>query len=189
MAEKQLTMDIKGMTCAACANRIEKGLKRMDGVVQAQVNLARERASVVYDKDRVSPEMVAAKVRDLGYEVVTEKVELAIRGMTCAACAGRIEKGLSRLEGVLRADVNLATERGTVEFNPAVIGVAEIRKKVKDLGYEASLPETQEKAMDSRKEEIRAQKGASSSPPPFRCPCFGPCFICGNRSPFWSRTS
>lgn len=158
MAEKQLTMDIKGMTCAACANRIEKGLKRMDGVVQAQVNLARERASVVYDKDRVSPEMVAAKVRDLGYEVVTEKVELAIRGMTCAACAGRIEKGLSRLEGVLRADVNLATERGTVEFNPAVIGVAEIRKKVKDLGYEASLPETQEKAMDSRKEEIRAQK-------------------------------
>jgi len=158
VAEKQLTMDIKGMTCAACANRIEKGLKRMDGVVQAQVNLARERASVVYDKDRVSPEMVAAKVRDLGYEVVTEKVELAIRGMTCAACAGRIEKGLSRLEGVLRADVNLATERGTVEFNPAVIGVAEIRKKVKDLGYEASLPETQEKAMDSRKEEIRAQK-------------------------------
>src|SRR5690606_37911507 len=158
VAEKQLTMDIKGMTCAACANRIEKGLKRMDGVVQAQVNLARERASVVYDKDRVSPEMVAAKVRDLGYEVVTEKVELAIRGMTCAACAGRIEKGLSRLEGVLRADVNLATERGTVEFNPAVIGVAEIRKKVKDLGYEASLPETQEKAMDSHKEEIRAQK-------------------------------
>jgi Cu+-exporting ATPase len=114
MAEKQLTMEIKGMTCAACATRIEKGLKRMEGVVEAQVNLARERASVVYDGDRVSPVALAAKVRDLGYDVVTEKVELDIRGMTCASCANHIEKGLSRLDGVIRATNNLATERGTV---------------------------------------------------------------------------
>jgi len=87
VADKRLTMEIKGMTCAACASRIEKGLRRMAGVVDAQVNLARERASVVYDDDRLSPVEVADKIRDLGYDVVTEKAELDIRGMTCAACA------------------------------------------------------------------------------------------------------
>ena len=64
MADKRLTMEIKGMTCAACASRIEKGLRRMAGVVDAQVNLARERASVVYDDDRLSPVEVADKIRE-----------------------------------------------------------------------------------------------------------------------------
>ncbi|WP_460415539.1 heavy metal translocating P-type ATPase [Planifilum fimeticola] len=148
-------MEIKGMTCAACASRIEKGLKRMEGVLDAQVNLARERASVVYDGDRVSPVEVADKVRDLGYDVVTEKAELDIRGMTCAACARRIEKGLTRLDGVIRANINLATERGTVEYNPAATDVAEILKKVKDLGYDASRREDRS---DPREAEIGAQK-------------------------------
>ncbi len=155
MADKRLTMEIKGMTCAACASRIEKGLKRMEGVLDAQVNLARERASVVYDGDRVSPVEVTAKVRDLGYDVVTEKAELDIRGMTCAACASRIEKGLARLDGVIRANINLATERGTVEYNPAVTDVAEILKKVKDLGYDASRREDRS---DPREAEIVVQK-------------------------------
>ncbi|MBO2532961.1 MAG: copper-translocating P-type ATPase [Thermoactinomycetaceae bacterium] len=148
-------MEIKGMTCAACASRIEKGLRRMAGVVDAQVNLARERASVVYDDDRLSPVEVADKIRDLGYDVVTEKAELDIRGMTCAACARRIEKGLARLEGVIRADVNLATERGTVEYYPAALDVAEIVKKVKDLGYDAS---PRKDRANLREAEIRVQK-------------------------------
>ena len=143
------------MTCAACASRIEKGLRRMAGVVDAQVNLARERASVVYDDDRLSPVEVADKIRDLGYDVVTEKAELDIRGMTCAACARRIEKGLARLEGVIRADVNLATERGTVEYYPAALDVAEIVKKVKDLGYDAS---PRKDRANLREAEIRVQK-------------------------------
>ncbi len=155
MADKRLTMEIKGMTCAACASRIEKGLRRMAGVVDAQVNLARERASVVYDDDRLSPVEVADKIRDLGYDVVTEKAELDIRGMTCAACARRIEKGLARLEGVIRADVNLATERGTVEYYPAALDVAEIVKKVKDLGYDAS---PRKDRANLREAEIRVQK-------------------------------
>ncbi|PRX40711.1 Cu+-exporting ATPase [Planifilum fimeticola] len=155
MADKRLTMEIKGMTCAACASRIEKGLRRMAGMVDAQVNLARERASVVYDDDRLSPVEVADKIRDLGYDVVTEKAELDIRGMTCAACARRIEKGLARLEGVIRADVNLATERGTVEYYPAALDVAEIVKKVKDLGYDAS---PRKDRANLREAEIRVQK-------------------------------
>ena len=155
MADKRLTMEIKGMTCAACASRIEKGLRRMAGVVDAQVNLARERASVVYDDDRLSPVEVADKIRDLGYDVVTEKAELDIRGMTCAACARRIEKGLARLDGVIRADVNLATERGTVEYYSAALDVAEIVKKVKDLGYDAS---PRKDRANLREAEIRVQK-------------------------------
>ena len=143
------------MTCAACASRIEKGLRRMAGVVDAQVNLARERASVVYDDDRLSPVEVADKIRDLGYDVVTEKAELDIRGMTCAACARRIEKGLARLDGVIRADVNLATERGTVEYYSAALDVAEIVKKVKDLGYDAS---PRKDRANLREAEIRVQK-------------------------------
>lgn len=186
MADKRLTMEIKGMTCAACASRIEKGLRRMAGVVDAQVNLARERASVVYDDDRLSPVEVADKIRDLGYDVVTEKAELDIRGMTCAACARRIEKGLARLEGVIRADVNLATERGTVEYYPAALDVAEIVKKVKDLGYDASPGKTGQ-TFGRRKSASRS--GAFSSPPSYRRPFSGACFTWGAPSPSWSPIS
>jgi copper-(or silver)-translocating P-type ATPase len=138
LADKTIDMQITGMTCAACANRIEKGLNRMNGVKRAHVNLALERATVVYDENLANPAMFRQKIRDLGYDIVTKKTELTIGGMTCAACANRIEKGLQKLPGVESAHVNLALEKATVEYNPALLTPADLIARVEKLGYQAA---------------------------------------------------
>ena len=158
-AENQF--QITGMTCAACATRIEKGLKKMEGVQEANVNLALETATVKYDAAAMSALEIQKKVRDLGYDVVTEKQELDITGMTCAACATRIEKGLSKLDGVLNANVNLALEKASVEYNPAAVSVKEMIQKVENLGYGAIVKsdETKQETVDHRQKEIIKQQG------------------------------
>lgn len=157
---KQSTVQIQGMTCAACAVRIEKGLKKMEGVLDASINLASEKAKVSYDPDQVSIADVEKKVDSLGYGVVREKVELDISGMTCAACATRIEKGLSKLDGVWKANVNLALETATVQYSPSHIALADILNKVESIGYKAAPK--QDRAQDQseqRQREIENQKG------------------------------
>lgn len=158
---KEASLQITGMTCAACAVRIEKGIKKVDGVVEANVNLALEKATVKFDPARTSIPSLQAKVRDLGYDVVTEKVELDIIGMTCAACATRIEKGLNKVEGVSKANVNLALEKASVEYDPSGTSIHQLIKKVESLGYEAKMKEEgkQQELADYREREIQAQKG------------------------------
>lgn len=154
-------LKISGMTCAACAARIEKGLSKMAGVEKAAVNFASEKASVVYDPQKTNLETLAEKIHDLGYEAVKDKVELAITGMTCAACATRIEKGLQKLPGVYTAVVNLATEKAVVEYSSSEITVVEMKAKVKQLGYEAhDMADAggADREKDLREAEIRSQK-------------------------------
>ncbi len=154
------SMKIAGMTCAACSARIEKALAKMPGVEQAVVNLAAEQASVTYDPTQTSLAAVAEKVRDLGYEVVTDKAEFAITGMTCAACATRIEKGLAKLPGVYNATVNLAAERATVEYSGSELSIAQIQQKVEQLGYGAhNIAEAKDVDREKtlREEEIKRQ--------------------------------
>lgn len=151
----QASLKVEGMTCAACAIRIEKGLGKIDGVEQANVNYAMEKATVTFDPSKVSMSDLTAKVADLGYKVAVEKVNLDITGMTCAACATRIEKGIKKLPGVIDANVNLTMERATVQYNPQEIGVEGMIQKVKDLGYGATLPTTTAKKADDRGKEIR----------------------------------
>lgn len=155
---KQSSFHISGMTCAACATRIEKGLNRMDGVEEATVNFALEKANVTYDPKQVHLADMTQKIESLGYGVQTEKVELTITGMTCAACATRIEKGLNRLSGVFRAHVNLALGSATVEYNPAEIQEADLIQKVESLGYGAFKKEQGEQ-VDFKQKEMDAQKG------------------------------
>lgn len=165
--ERKATLHITGMTCASCAARIEKGLKKLDGVKEANVNLALEKATVIFEEDRLKPEEIEKKIGDLGYGVVKDdrsrqddrrKAELAIQGMTCAACAARIEKGLNGLDGVIAANVNLAMERGTVEFDPSVIGVEQMIRKIEDLGYKASpVAEDRAEAEDYKEAEMKRQ--------------------------------
>lgn len=156
-ALKETNMQITGMTCAACATRIEKGLKKLEGIEEANVNLALERSAVKFDPAVTNIEAIQKKVRDLGYDVVTEKAEFDITGMTCAACSTRIEKGLNKLGGVSKANVNLALEKATVEYNPTELSTGDIIKKVHDLGYGASLKEDGKEAVDHREKEIKKQ--------------------------------
>lgn len=158
MAEslKEATMQIKGMTCAACSARIEKGLNKMPGVEDANVNLALERSTIHYDSGQISAAELEQKIFDLGYEVVKEKRDFAITGMTCAACSARIEKVLNKMEGVSSAGVNLAIEKATVEYNPAQTSPAEIVQRIEKIGYGAIIDDA-EGAGDYRQKEIQKQ--------------------------------
>lgn len=154
-----VTLGVQGMTCAACVRRVERGLAKVPGVSEATVNLSLERASVLFDPEQVSVDDLAAKVRDLGYDVIADKVTVSVLGMTCAACATRVEKGLNKLPGV-KATVNLATESAQIEYFPSVTGLDEVQKKIADLGYKAILPDeaTGDREKEAREAEIRRQK-------------------------------
>lgn len=162
MSEKTMEsqFQITGMTCAACATRIEKGLKKMTGVEEANVNLALEKATVKFDAAAIKPSDIQKKVQDLGYDVVAEKQEFVITGMTCAACSSRIEKGLNKMGGVLNANVNLALEKATVEYNPSEVSVKEMIQKVENLGYGAIVKndENEKDTVDYRQKEIQKQQ-------------------------------
>ncbi|WP_176527414.1 heavy metal translocating P-type ATPase [Peribacillus butanolivorans] len=151
-------MQISGMTCAACATRIEKGLNRMEGVEEATVNLALEKSVITYDAEKLSTQDFEKKIQDLGYDVVKEKKEFTITGMTCAACATRIEKGLNKMDGVSKANVNLALENATVEYNPSEASPIDIIQRVEKLGYGAIIKDDNKESVDFRQKEIQKQK-------------------------------
>ncbi|MCY9024166.1 heavy metal translocating P-type ATPase [Priestia megaterium] len=158
--QKEATLQITGMTCAACSNRIEKGLKKIEGVKEANVNLALERSTVIFDPSKTSPQAFEEKIEKVGYGVVSEKAEFAITGMTCAACSTRIEKGLNKLEGVTKASVNLALETASVEYSPSQIAPQDITQRVEKLGYGAKLKsEEKEEEQSYREKELSKQKG------------------------------
>ncbi|MBM4764630.1 heavy metal translocating P-type ATPase [Bacillus sp. B15-48] len=136
---ENVTLNITGMTCAACSTRIEKNLSKVPGVEKANVNLATEKASVTFNPAEVSVEDLIAKVKKTGYGVQEEKVQLTITGMTCAACSTRIEKGLNKVDGVTKAVVNLATEKASVEFIPGNTNVDQLLQAVKKAGYDAQV--------------------------------------------------
>ena len=154
---KETNLQISGMTCAACATRIEKGLNKLEGVETATVNLALEKSAIKYDPEKLKVGDIEKKIRDLGYDVVTEKAEFDITGMTCAACSTRIEKGLNKLEGVVKANVNLALEKATVEYNGSALTASDIIKKVENLGYGAHIKEDAKETSDHRQKEIKKQ--------------------------------
>lgn len=156
--QKQKTVQIISMTCAACANRIEKGLNKMEGVDSANVNFALERATVTYDSDKVNDEAIEATIKKLGYGTVKEVTRFKLEGMTCAACANRIEKGLNKMPGVTNASVNFALETATVEYSPAEVSVADMQSKVKQLGYKAVAQSDEEEHADTRDRAVRKQK-------------------------------
>lgn len=159
MAKNEVTLPITGMTCANCALTIERSLNKVEGV-EARVNFANERAKVVFDPETVKGGDLIALVEELGYGVATAHVELPIKGMTCANCAQTIERALNRLEGAVRADVNFASERASVEYLPALVSLEEIKRAVVDVGYEvievAGEPEDAE--AKAREAEIARQR-------------------------------
>ncbi|WP_191567581.1 heavy metal translocating P-type ATPase [Metabacillus idriensis] len=158
--KKETTLQIAGMTCAACAVRIEKGLKKIDGVEDASVNFALEKSKVTFDPSKSNVNQLKEKMESLGYKVVTEKAEFDISGMTCAACANKIEKRLNKLNGIQNATVNFALESALVEYNPDEVKAADMKEAIKKLGY--SLEQKQETAgekVDHRQKEIEKQTG------------------------------
>lgn len=157
--QKEANFQISGMTCAACANRIEKGLKKVEGVQEANVNFALEKTKILYDPTQTNPQKFKEKVESLGYGIISDKAEFMVSGMTCAACANRVEKRLNKLDGVSKATVNFALESATVEFNPDEISVNEMKSTITKLGYKLEVKsDEQNSSTDHRLQEIERQK-------------------------------
>jgi Cu+-exporting ATPase len=135
---QHLVLPIEGMTCATCAGRVEKTLNALPGV-EAAVNLASEHADIRYAPDRIGASQIAEAVQRAGYDVPHETRELAISGMTCATCVLRVEKALSGVADVARAEVNLATERARVEGVAGALRPADLVAAVRRAGYDAEL--------------------------------------------------
>ncbi|MFZ0105380.1 MAG: heavy metal translocating P-type ATPase [Thiobacillus sp.] len=130
-----LDLPISGMTCAACAARLEKQLNRLPGV-EAGVNFAGEKAHIRFSTAETSAAQVVEAVNKTGFKVTPQTTELAIEGMTCASCVARIEKALNQLPGVT-ATVNLATETARVQYVPGLASVATLTDSVSRTGYHA----------------------------------------------------
>ncbi|AEV68800.1 copper/silver-translocating P-type ATPase [Acetivibrio clariflavus DSM 19732] len=163
--DRKETFKISGMSCAACAARIEKGLNKLEGVKKASVNFAMEKATVEFEDSVINSSKISEAVKKLGYEAVKEddgyktKIELKITGMSCAACSARIEKRLNKFEGV-KASVNLATQRASIEYDSSKIKSADLIKAVEALGYNAEKVEnvSQDREKEEREKEIKKLK-------------------------------
>jgi P-type Cu+ transporter len=168
-----VSIPIEGMTCAACSSRVQRSLQKVEGVEQADVNLASERATVRLSNE-ASINAVVDAVRSSGYEAPTVTTTLNVGGMTCAACVGRVERAIRKVEGVISADVNLATERATVEHLPTA-DRREIADAVTGAGYEVLEAGSDEgygedAAEESREKERIKSRNRVLSPPLSRCP-------------------
>ena len=132
---ERIDLPITGMSCATCALKIEKGLAGVEGVSKATVNFASEKATVVFHPAQTNVSQLIDKVKDLGYGARIEKVLLPIQGMTCASCVNKVEKALSSVKGVVRAGVNFATERASVEYIPEEVSIRDLKRVVEEAGY------------------------------------------------------
>ncbi len=150
---KKTLLKITGMTCASCVSRVEKALKEVKGVSEATVNLANEKATVTYDPSAVSVDDMVKAVKDAGYGVVTETITLPVLNMTCASCVMRIEDALRKKDGVIGVAVNLATERVTIKYSPTEVTLPELKRVIKDAGY--NVPE-----MEAEKEFVDTERSA-----------------------------
>ena len=141
MSEKQITLPITGMTCSNCSNTIERNLKKLEGIIQVNVNYAAENATAVFDANLLNDKDIIKKIESVGYKVPTAKIELAITGMSCANCVRAVERTLlKKTPGIIAATVNFATEKGSIEYLPHQITPAEIVAAIKKAGYGVVQP-------------------------------------------------
>ncbi|MDR3006042.1 MAG: heavy metal translocating P-type ATPase [Acidovorax sp.] len=153
-------LPVQGMTCASCVGRVERVLKKLPGVQEAQVNLATEKASIRFEGAPDIPAAIAA-IEKAGYEVPKTQVELVVQGMTCASCVGRVERALKKVVGVQSASVNLATERALVVLTgQAQDQIPHLVAAVEKAGYEARLVDAGASQAQGSEQDAMAERQA-----------------------------
>ena len=159
---RRLDFGVGGMSCASCVAAVERALAAVPGVRHAAVNLAAERGSVQYDPAAATPAALVRAVADAGFTPAVEKASIPISGISCASCVATIETALTDAPGVISAAVNFATNAATIEFVPAMATTGDLRRIIRDAGYEPlevdddASPADHEKAARAR--EIRILK-------------------------------
>lgn len=154
---KQIELPIRGMSCASCVRRIEAGMAKLEGVKEISVNLAAEKATILYGPSVIPVSRLVKEITSLGYETQVEEVIIPIRGMSCASCVAKIETKLRNLSGVMEAIVNLGTEKATVHFLPSLHSPSDLREAIRDIGYEP-LEVTDEPTMVDHEKQARERE-------------------------------
>src|SRR5215217_1389836 len=131
----RISIPVVGMTCASCVRRVERTLSEKEGVAEASVNFASEKASVTYDPTTTNPDDLIGAIRNAGYGADVRETTFGVTGMTCASCVGWVERALEKVPGVLEASVNLANERATVEYLGGEVDPRYLEKAVEGAGY------------------------------------------------------
>jgi P-type Cu+ transporter len=156
MIEKQY--QVTGMTCSACASAVKRSLSKLDGVENADVNMATERVNIFLDSE-VSFDVLKGAVEKAGYGLEeikkAKEVTLMVEGMTCASCSSAVERSLKKLDGVEIASVNLATNKATIKYDGSKVKIAELKKAVEKAGY---VPKDIEKTLATDEDQIRKDK-------------------------------
>lgn len=152
------TYKLGGISCQVCVNKIEKKLSKLEGMKEAVVNLSTEKLSVDYDEAILKEETITEIVKKLGYEIEEESdlkdIELDIDGISCQVCVNKIEKKVSKLNGVKSVAVNLANSRGKIVYDSDVIKLSEILEVMEKMGYTGTRhEESSENKKDKEKED------------------------------------
>ena len=159
---QRIEIRVDGMSCASCVGRIEKALMGQRGVAEAQVNLATGKATVKFDQP-ATPATLIDLIKEAGYQPRLQSAEIPVIGMTCGSCVSRVERALNKQAGMVKASVNLTTQKAFVEFLSDTLSVSRIHQAIRDAGYEPQEPdassETEEQdreGMDLRRKVIFA---------------------------------
>lgn len=162
MTEK--SYGVTGMTCAACAASVKRAVAKVPGVEQSEVNIATEKLTVRYDENKASFDDLKKAVEAAGYGLEDKQLkqaELAVEGMTCAACSAAVERAVKKLQGVSGVSVNLATNRAALEYDPGKVKLSEIKQAIVKAGYTPKDIELKERDEESEK-RLRALKNMRS---------------------------
>lgn len=156
---KTVSLPITGMSCASCAAKIEKGLTGLSGIKSASVNFAVEKVIISYDPREVHLTDFIKTIKELGYGAGVETVVLSVQGMSCASCVDKIQKVVNRMDGVVSASVNLATEKANINYLPSIVNIDDFIKVINGAGYKALKPEKAEDLLERdariKQEEFR----------------------------------
>ncbi|MBI5828929.1 MAG: copper-translocating P-type ATPase [Chloroflexi bacterium] len=158
---KSLSLPVQGMTCASCVSHVEGALRELPGVSNVAINLATNKASLIFDPAQVTVADMMRVVDDVGYSVPAAELTLQVSGMTCASCVAHVEGALKELDGVTAAVVNLGLGTARVTYIPGVVGAGAMKRATRDVGYEAQERSEGADALDrerqAREDEIKRQ--------------------------------
>ncbi|MCG6551190.1 MAG: cadmium-translocating P-type ATPase [Candidatus Magnetominusculus sp. LBB02] len=153
--DTHITIPVTGMTCAVCAQSVEKAIRKNASVTAASVNFASEKAIVTTSGSPADINAIVNLIKEEGYGVLTTKATISVSDMSCAACVAAVEGAISAVSGVTAASVNLATETATVEYIPTITGLDEIIRAVNAAGYKAKAAD--EIVKDTERHERQRQ--------------------------------
>src|SRR5215204_817962 len=150
----KISVPVTGMTCASCVRRVERTLSKKEGVAEASVNFAAEKATVEYDPKATDPNEMIVATEDAGYGADIRETTFGVTGMTCASCVGRVARALETAPGALEASVNLANERARVEYLAGEVEPRDLEKAIEGAGYGVVRGE-ESSAEDTREREYK----------------------------------